>query len=97
MAHSMASLVPEPIEKCAEALASPSSTMLPCDQFRQKIRGKRRQVERLRSRPWPCSSSAYIASRTRRGPSSSASVKPWPCQQASSISNTQVERPGSYW
>ena len=35
-ASSMASLVPEPMEKCAVCAASPSSTTLPCRQVRQR-------------------------------------------------------------
>ena len=39
-ALSMASLVPEPMEKCAVAAASPISTMFRYDHFSQSTRGK---------------------------------------------------------
>ena len=54
----MASLVPEPMEKCAVALASPISTMLPWVQRSQRMVGKLRQIERLMISLWPASSSA---------------------------------------
>src|ERR1700733_10150994 len=44
-ALSMASLVPEPIEKCAVAAASPISTTFRCDHFWQSTRGKFSQAE----------------------------------------------------
>src|SRR6266403_1918502 len=46
MASSIASLVPEPIEKCAVALASPSSTMLSLTHRLLRIIGKLRHIER---------------------------------------------------
>ena len=45
IALSSASLVPEPMEKCAVAAASPSSTMLPWDQCSHSTRGKLSQAE----------------------------------------------------
>src|ERR1700730_2632658 len=53
IASSIASLVPEPIEKCAVALASPSSTMLSLTQRLLRIIGKLRHIERLVSSGWP--------------------------------------------
>ena len=53
IASSIASLVPEPIEKCAVALASPRSTMLPRTQRLLRIIGKLRHIERLISSGWP--------------------------------------------
>ena len=50
MALSIASLVPEPTEKCAVAAASPSSTMLPCDQRSHSTRLKLSQAEPRRWR-----------------------------------------------
>ena len=47
IASSIASLVPEPIEKCAVALASPSSTILSLTQRLLRIIGKLRHIERL--------------------------------------------------
>ena len=40
MALSMASLVPEPTEKCAVAAASPISTIFSYDHFSHSTRGK---------------------------------------------------------
>src|SRR5271155_4482187 len=45
IALSMASLVPDPMEKCAVAAASPISTMLPYDHFSHSTRGKFSQAE----------------------------------------------------
>ncbi len=58
IASSMASLVPEPMEKCAVCAASPMSTMLPCRQRLQEMRWKLSQAEPRRwpmfdIRPWP--------------------------------------------
>ena len=53
IASSIASLVPEPIEKCAVALASPSSTMLSLTQRLLRIIGKLRHIERLVSSGCP--------------------------------------------
>ena len=53
IASSIASLVPEPIEKCAVALASPISTMLSWAQRSQWMVGKLRQSERLMISLWP--------------------------------------------
>ena len=47
IASSIASFVPEPIEKCAVALASPNSTMLSLTQRLLRIIGKLRHIERL--------------------------------------------------
>src|ERR1700724_3141194 len=63
MASSMASLVPDPMEKCAVALASPISTTLPAVQRAQRTVGKLRHTERLTIRRWPCSSSSHTRRR----------------------------------
>ena len=63
IASSMASLVPEPTEKCAVWAASPSSTTLSQCQRAFRTVGKRRQMDRLASRRCPCSSSAKSRSR----------------------------------
>ena len=47
MPSSIASLVPEPMEKCAVALASPMSTTLSATHRSQRMVGKLRQIERL--------------------------------------------------
>ena len=49
----MASLVPEPIEKCAVCAASPSRTTLPCRQVWQRTVVKEVHRELLATRPWP--------------------------------------------
>ena len=49
IASSMASLVPEPIEKCAVCAASPSSTVAPALQSLQRSSLKASQTERLDS------------------------------------------------
>ena len=63
IASSMASFVPEPIEKCAVWAASPSSTTLPrcqlCVAHEQEARPQRAVASCSR---WPCSSSANSAS-----------------------------------
>src|SRR5437763_449768 len=41
----MASLVPEPTEKCAVAAASPIKTIFPCDHVSHSTRGKFNQAE----------------------------------------------------
>ena len=62
MASSMASFVPEPIEKCAVWAASPISTTFPVGpdacQEAFLIAGKRRQIERFVSTRWPFRCSA---------------------------------------
>ena len=47
MASSIASFVPEPIEKCAVCAASPISTTFPACQDAQRSVGKARQIERF--------------------------------------------------
>ena len=47
MASSMASRVPEPMEKCAVRRASPRSTALPADQASFQTLGKLRQIDLL--------------------------------------------------
>ena len=96
IASSIASLVPEPMEKCAVALASPSSTTLPAVQRSHLMVGKLRQIERLVMSRWPCSSSANTPSRNRAEPASSAGSRPARAKVSGSVSITQVERPGSY-
>src|SRR5215472_6612777 len=51
----MASLVPDPIEKCAVCAASPISTTLPCRQLRQRSVPKLIHLELLASIAWPYS------------------------------------------
>ena len=57
----MASLVPEPMEKCAVWAASPRSTMLPCRQDSLRTVVKLIHLELLTRTSWPSSSSAKMA------------------------------------
>ena len=97
IASSIASFVPLPIEKCAVAFASPSSTTLPIAYFAVRIIGKLRQVLRLVMSAWPSRSSANTPSRNRALAASSIRSSPARAQVAGSVSITQVLRPGSYW
>ncbi len=97
MESSIASFVPLPMEKCAVALASPSSTTLPRVQRAQRIMGKRRHSERLVMSGCPCRSSANTPSRKRALSSSPMCPRPARAKVSGSVSSTQVERPGSYW
>ena len=69
MASSIASLVPDPIEKCAVCAASPSSTTLPRCQRPQRTVGNCRQTERLASSRCPArwGSNSSFAERHRLG------------------------------
>ncbi len=95
IASSIASLVPEPIEKCAVWAASPSSTTLPKCQRSQVTVGKRRQIERLASSGWPESQGANSRSQVATVSASPASSKPARRQVSSWHSTIQVERPPS--
>jgi hypothetical protein len=53
IASSIASFVPEPIEKCAVWAASPTSTMFSWCQHSFRTVGNARQTERLMSSSWP--------------------------------------------
>ena len=97
IASSIASLVPEPMEKCAVALASPTSTALPLTHVLLVMVGKLRQRERLAISLWPSSSSANTSSITGSMSVSESWSKLKFFQVCSSVSITQVERSGSYW
>src|SRR5258708_28484060 len=97
MPSSIASLVPEPMEKCAVALASPISTMLSATQRSQRMVGKLRQIERLVMRRWPCSSSANKPSTKCAEAASSSLARPERAKVCGSGSMIQVERCGSCW
>ena len=90
----MASLVPEPIEKCAVALASPIRTVLSAVQRSQRMVGKLRQIERLVISLWPSSSSANTFSMKAAEPASSSAARPARWNVSGSVSKIQVERPG---
>ena len=93
----MANLVPEPIEKCAVALASPTSTTLSMTQVALRIVGKLRHRERLAISLWPSSSSAKMPSMVVSIAASSILSKPNFSQVSALVSMTQVEAPFSYW
>ena len=93
----MASLVPEPIEKCAVALASPTSTALPFTQVRLMMFGKLRHSERFAISGWPSSCSAKTCSSTGSMACSESLSKPKLSHVSWFISMTQVERFASYW
>ncbi len=97
IASSMASLVPEPMEKCAVALASPRRTTLPLVQRAQRIIGKRRQWEGLVRSRWPASSSRNTPSMKRAESASSMASSPARTKVFGSVSSTQVLAPTSYW
>jgi hypothetical protein len=97
IASSIASLVPEPTEKCAVCAASPSSTTLPSCQRRQRTVGKARQIERLASSRWPPSSSAKSRSQNATVSASEARSSPAARHVASVASTMKVESPRSYW
>ena len=97
IASSIASLVPEPTEKCAVWAASPSSTTFPECQRAFRTVGNRRQMERLARRRWPWSSSSKSCSRYATVPRSSISSRPLALQVSSLASTMKVERPGAYW
>jgi hypothetical protein len=90
-------LVPDPIEKCAVALASPTSTALFLTQVLLVMVGKLRHSERLAISECPSSSSANTRSITGSISASESLSKPKFLQVFSSVSITQVERSGSYW
>ena len=72
----MASLVPEPTEKCTVWAASPTSTTFPCDQRSLRTVGKLRQRDRFLRIGCPRSSSAKSRSVKATVSSSGASAKP---------------------
>src|SRR6187431_3773232 len=90
IASSIASLVPEPIEKCAVCRASPISTMLPYDQFSFQIQGKFRHADLLEINGWPSSVSAKISSQIACDCSMVLCSKPYACQVAASHSTRKV-------
>jgi hypothetical protein len=95
MASSMASLVPEPMEKCAVCAASPSSTRLRWCQRSQRTVGKLRHTDLFVSSLWPCSSGAKSRSQKATVSSSVAVSRPARRHTCSWHSTIQVERPAS--
>src|SRR6476659_2087763 len=95
IASSIASRVPEPIEKCAECRASPISTMLLCDQRSFQIQGKLRQTDLFDTSGWPESVSENTCSQTACDSSMVLCSKPWACQLAASHSTRNVLMSGA--
>ena len=93
----MASLVPEPMEKWAVALASPSSTILSRTQRWVRIIGKLRQMERLVRIGWPSRNQPKMLSMRAADSASVFSPRPARSKVSGSVSNTKVERFASYW
>src|SRR6266849_3317724 len=90
IASSIASLVPEPIEKCAVALASPTSTTRSMTQVALRMLGKLRHSERLAMSLCPSSSSAKMRSSARSKCGSSILSKPQRSQVSALVSMIQV-------
>ena len=102
MALSSASRVPEPMEKCAVAAASPISTTFSCDQLSQSTRGKLIQAEprmwwALDISAWPPRSSANSRSQAAIDSSLLMSPKPNVVQVASAHSTMKVAVSASNW
>lgn len=90
-ASSTASLVPEPMEKCAVCAASPSSTVLPYDQCAlTTVRNTVQEELLLRSGRLPRASAKILAQRST-DPCSSSSSNPAARQTSSRISTMTVE------
>jgi len=73
---SIASRVPDPIEKCAECRASPISTIFPDDQRSFQIHGKLRHTDLFDSSGWPSSVAANTCSQMACDSSTVLSAKP---------------------
>src|SRR5712671_6559426 len=96
MTSSIASRVPDPIEKCAECSASPTSTILLNDQCSFQIHGKLRHTDLLDSSLCPPSVSANTCSQIAFDSSTVLSAKPWRCHVARSHSTRNVLMPGEF-
>src|SRR5438132_2916375 len=90
IASSIASLVPEPIEKCAVCRASPISTMLRCDQRSFQIHGKLRHTDLLEMSLWPSRLSAKTSSQMACDSSMLLCSKPQAFQVLASHSTRNV-------
>ncbi len=84
------------MEKCAVALASPTSTTLSITQVALRMLGKLRHCERLAMSRWPPSSSANRASSARNICASSIVSKPERSQVSAPVSMIQVLASFSY-
>ena len=76
MTSSIASRVPDPIEKCAECSASPISTMFLNDQCSFQIHGKLRHTDLFDTKGCPSSVSANTVSQMALDSSTVLSAKP---------------------
>src|SRR6478672_4605147 len=90
IASSIASRVPEPMEKCAECRASPISTMLRCDQRSFQTQGKLRHTDLFEISGWPSRVFANTCSQIVCDSSMLLSLKPYACQVADSHSTRNV-------
>src|ERR1700722_3807418 len=90
IASSIASRVPEPIEKCAEGKASPIRTMFLKNQRSFQIHGKFRHTDLFEINSWPSSVLANICSQIALDSSTVLSAKPKACQVARSHSTRKV-------
>lgn len=95
-ASSTASLVPEPMEKCAVWAASPISTVFPCDQRSLTTVRNAVQVELLPVSGLPPSASAKIRAHRPVDSRSSQRSSPAARQTSSRISTMTVEALGPY-
>src|SRR5579862_8297289 len=91
----MASLVPEPTEKCAVAAASPISTMFSYDHLSHSTRGKfshaePRKCDAFDISRWPPRYLAKIRSQARQFSSWLIAPKPNLCQVSSEHSTMKV-------
>src|ERR1700704_3881069 len=96
IASSMASRVPDPIEKCAECSASPISTIFLNDQCSFQIHGKLRHIDLFDTNLCPPSVEANACSQTACDSAAVLSAKPWRCQVAGSHSTRNVLMSGAY-
>src|SRR6266550_6025746 len=96
IASSIASRVPEPMEKCAECKASPISTIFLNDQRSFQIQGKLRHTDLFDTRESPSSVDANTCSQMAFDCSTVLSAKPQRCHVAKSHSTRKVLMPGEY-
>src|SRR5215213_4418360 len=95
IASSIASLVPDPIEKCAVCAASPSSTVAPALQSRQRSSLKASHTERFDSSSCPSSTPANSSRQNARLSCSDNSSSPARCHVSARVSTMNVLVPSS--
>ncbi len=91
----MASLVPEPIEKCAVCAASPTSTVAPALQSLQRSSLKASHTERLDSSSCPSSTGAKSSRQNARLSCSDSVSSPARRHVSSRVSTMNVLVPAS--